>query len=321
VRVRLTCCLLLATPLLGAALARAGNVSAAFDSDGSGAPPHAQPPAAPWFQDCGACPVMVVIPAGTFVIGSPDDEPGRRSNEGPAVTVTLGAAFALGQFEVTFAEWDRCLEAGACPPADDAGWGRGRRPVINVGWQDAVGYAEWLSRVTGARYRLPSEAEWEYAARAGAVGPRLWRDDRFACDHANLYDLSARRVARYDWRNVECDDNFARTAPAGSYRPNAFGLHDMLGNVWEWVADCANDSYASMRADGRPVLFPDCRRHVYRGGSWNYGPRDVRLAKRATFYAISRYNNRGFRVARDLPLSAREKSVQGQRDALRQVLR
>jgi formylglycine-generating enzyme required for sulfatase activity len=263
-------------------------------------------PAAPWFQDCDACPVMIVVPAASFVIGSPADEPGRRSNEGPPMTVTLERAFALGRFEVTFDQWDRCVEAGWCPQADDAGWGRGMRPVIHVGWHDAVRYTRWLSHVTGAPYRLPSEAEWEYAARAGESRARLWDDPRSACQHANVYDLSARRVVRYDWGHVPCDDGFVKTAPVGSYRANAFGLHDMLGNVWEWVADCASDSYASLGADGRAVLVPDCTRHIYRGGSWNYGPRDVRLAKRATFYAIGKYNNRGFRVARDLPGPARQ---------------
>ncbi len=164
------------------------------------------------FRDCPDCPEMVVVPAGSFMMGSPMSEQDRISNEGPRHRVTIPEPFAVGKYEVTFSEWDACVAAGGCNGhrPDDAGWGRGQRPVINVNWQDAKAFVAWLSRRTGERYRLLSEAEWEYAARAGTSTRYWW---------GNEVGRAARRK------------NVRKTVPVGSYSPNPFGLHDVHGNV------------------------------------------------------------------------------------------
>ena len=182
---------------------------------------------------------MVVIPAGSFLMGSPEGEEGRLDREGPQHPVTIGAPFALGKYEVTFDEWDACVAAGGCEHRpDDQGWGRGTRPVINVSWEDAHQYVAWLSGETGETYRLPSEAEWEYAARAGTTTRYFWGDGEDpACGSANIYDQVGKAADDYGGASFGCDDGFAETAPAGSFRANAFGLHDVSGNVWEWVED------------------------------------------------------------------------------------
>ncbi len=256
------------------------------------------------FQDCDVCPAMVVIPAGSFVMGSPPSEAGRDNNEGPAHEVTLAKPFALGKYEVTFNEWDACARAGDCGQVGDEGWGRGRQPVINVTWEEAVGFTEWLSEKTGKGYRLPSEAEWEYAARAGSQKPRFWgtSTDR-ACQFANVYDWSGetKYSSRYPWPAFACDDGYPDTAPVGSFRPNAFGLYDMLGNVWEWTEDCYDESYAGAPADGSASHRGDCGRRVNRGGSWDSSPLFVRSASRGWYPVSARNGAPGFRVARTLP--------------------
>ncbi len=216
------------------------------------------------FRDCNECPEMVVVPSGSFLMGSPEDEEGRYDNEGPQHRVTIAEPFAIGVYEVTFDEWDACVAAGGCNGyrPDDDGWGRGRRPVINVSWDDAQAYVDWLSDRTGEEYRLPSEAEWEYAARAGTT-TRYWPGDEITAEYANF------------GRNV------GRTIEVGSLgRPNAFGLHDVHGNVWEWVEDCWNDSYAGAPANGTAWTSGDCGRRVLRGGSWDDYPRSLRSAYR-----------------------------------------
>ena len=244
------------------------------------------------FSDCGACPQMVVVPAGTFTMGSPASEEGRVDWEGPQHSVTIPAPFAVGVYEVTFAEWDACVRAGGCggyAPADH-GWGRGTRPVINVDWNDAQAYVSWLSEQTGARYRLLSEAEWEYVARAGSVTARYWGESESGqCRYANGDD---------SW--VDCSDGYENTAPVGSFAPNVFGLHDVLGNVWEWTQDCWNDSYAGAPADGSAWMTGNCDSRVLRGGSWGIIPGNhPRSAFRAGIPSDRRGNNRfGFRVAR-----------------------
>ncbi len=254
------------------------------------------------FRDCAQCPEMVVVPAGRFLMGSPENEPGRDGDEGPQHLVTIANPFAVGKFEVTFEEWGNCVREGQCTDAKDEGWGRERRPVINVNYEQAVGYAEWLSKKTGKKYRLLSEAEWEYAARAGSDIARFWGSgtDR-ACEFANVYDATSKAVFNAPWENFRCDDGYANTAPAGPFKPNAFGLYDMLGNVREWVEDCWNDSYASAPADGRVWTTGDCSRRVFRGGGWSSRPAGVRSAIRYGFAPAGRYNNLGFRVARTLP--------------------
>ena len=196
------------------------------------------------FRDCAACPEMVVVPAGSFTMGSPASEKGRWDDEGPRHRVTIGYSLAVGVYEVTFAEWDACVRAGACGRyrPDDEGWGRGGRPVINVSWEDAREYVRWLSRETGAPYRLLSEAEWEYVARAGTETARYWGDSESGqCLNANGDD-----------DDVNCTDGYANTAPVGSFQPNTFGLYDVLGNVWEWTEDCWNRNYSGPR----PMVLP-----------------------------------------------------------------
>ena len=242
------------------------------------------------FRDCLGCPEMVVLPAGSFMMGSPPGERDRNQNEGPVHRVRIGKAFAVGRYEVTFSEWDACRRGGGCSHHPDAGgWGRGSRPVIKVSWDDAQKYVRWLSRRTGKRYRLLSESEWEYAARAGTRTRYFWGDfvgrNRANCDGCG---------SRWDR---------AQTAPVGSFSPNAFGLHDLHGNVREWVADCWHGSYERAPTNGsawNAGSGGDCRYRVSRGGSWLSSPVWVRSAVRVTTLAESRHRFMGFRVASKL---------------------
>ena len=235
------------------------------------------------FRDCSGCPEMVVVPSGSFMMGSPPTEGERLDDEGPVHRVTIASPFAVGVYEVTFAEWDLCVAQGGCGGhrPDDEGWGRGRRPVINVNWEDATAYVEWLSRKTGKGYRLLSEAEWEYVARAGTTGRYHW-GNRMTRSRANY------------------GDNIGSTVPVGSYSPNGFGLHDVHGNVWEWVADCYSQSYEGAPADGSVWEAGDCSKAVLRGGAWLSVPEYLRSANRHRYDTGLRINNFGFRVARTL---------------------
>lgn len=242
------------------------------------------------FNDCnsaGWCPTMVLVPAGSFIMGSPDNEEGHLSNEGPQHRVRL-RSFAVGKFEITFNQWQVCVDREGCHNREpnDFGWGRGNRPVLDVSWSDAQEYVRWLSGATGKNYRLLSEAEWEYAARARTATA------------FSFGDRVSRQVVGL---------NVSATSPVGSYPANAFGLHDMHGNVFEWIQDCYNDSYDGAPSDGSPWLSGDCQVRMIRGGSWRYPPvGEMRSAFRG------RSNNRtrnaqtagpdsiGFRVARDL---------------------
>ena len=208
------------------------------------------------FRDCAECPEMVVMPAGSFLKGSPPSEKERDENEGPVHRVGIAAPFALGVYEVTFAQWDVCEEDGGCRGHswNEAEVGRGEgRPVVSVSWDDAQAYVRWLSAKTGKRYRLPSESEWEYAARAGAPTLPPWGDNESErCRHANGQDSPKEMTP--------CDDGHAGTAPVGSYQANVWGLHDVLGNVWEWTEDCWHDSYAGAPGDGSAWKSGDCAR-------------------------------------------------------------
>ena len=240
------------------------------------------------FRDCAACPEMVVVPAGSFMMGSPEGDREWFSDERPQHNVTIASAFAVGVYEVTFDEWDACVSAGGCGGYEPDDLGRGRRPVIYVSWEDAQGYVRWLSRETGGRYRLLSEAEWEYVARAGTQTARYWGESEAGqCRYANGGDDYA-----------PCADGYENTAPVGSYEPNAFGLYDVLGNVWEWTGDCWNDSYSGAPTNGSARESGDCTHRVLRGGSWNSDPRDLRSAYRGGFPAGYRDISLGFRVAR-----------------------
>lgn len=236
------------------------------------------------FKDCeDVCPELVVVPAGSFMMGSPENEEGRDVNESPRHAVAFAHPFAIGRYAVTFDEYDACVEAGGCSHRpNDQGWGRGRRPVIGVSWNDAQEYVAWLSEHTGRRYALPSEAEWEYAARAGTNTP--WHTGQaILTEDANILN------------------QFSRTVVVGGYPPNAFGLHDVHGNVGEWVLDCSDTGYIGVPSDGSAATAGDCaQRRVSRGGYFANEPRDVRSAARAFGAQSQRYNVSGFRVARAL---------------------
>ena len=204
----------------------------------------------------GRGPEMVVIPAGRFRMGCLSNDDACYGDEMPVHDVTIPVPFALSAHEVTFEDYDRFTHPNE---ADDAGWGRGARPVINVSWDEAKDYVEWLSSETGATYRLPSEAEWEYAARAGSATKYSWGNE-IGANRANC-------------DNDHCGDQWKHTAPVGSFPPNGFGLYDMHGNVWEWVEDCWNGSYAGAPSDGVAWVSGDCAERVLRGGSWVSDPR------------------------------------------------
>ena len=247
------------------------------------------------FRDCDECPEMVVVPAGSFMMGSPAGEEGRRENEGPQHEVTIPRRFAVGKYEVTFAEWDACVAGGGCGGhrPDDRGWGRGRRPVISVSWEDAKAHVEWLSRKTGKRYRLLSEAEWEYVARAGTAGPFHF-GRTISTDQAN-YD------GNYTYGSGRKGVDRKKTVSVGSFSANGFGLHDVHGNVWDWVEDCWHGDYSGAPTDGSAwTSGGDCGSRVLRGGSWFNQPRFLRSANRGGITAGNRDGSSGFRLARTL---------------------
>ena len=231
----------------------------------------------------GEGPEMVVIPAGRFRMGCLSDDDSCVDRELPVREVTIAAPFALSVYEVTFDDYVRFAEPDT---VDDGDWGRARRPVINVQWTMAREYVAWLSEQTGEEYRLPTEAEWEYAARAGAATQYAW-GNAIGTNLANCKECGS----EWDGR---------RTAPVGSFAPNAFGLYDMHGNVLEWVEDCVNDSYVGAPTNGRAWLRGDCTSRVARGGAWDYGARFARAAFRSTVAARFYLDFLGFRVARTL---------------------
>ena len=255
------------------------------------------------FSDCRGCPEMVVIPLGEFVMGSPEGEEGRDDNEGPQHIVRIERPFALGKYEVTFAEWDACVAGGGCGAyrPSDVNLGRGIRPAISVNWEHAKAYVGWLSRQTGKEYRLPSESEWEYAARAGTTTARYWGEDADGgCGYANVYDRKGGSWMRFDWQHFDCDNGYARTAPVGSFPANSFGVYDMLGNVSEWVEGCWNWSYMGAPDDGSAWQRGVCDWRVRRGGSWLDPPRNLRGAARRHGETEYKGFSIGFRVARTL---------------------
>lgn len=230
---------------------------------------------------------MVIIPSGDFVMGSAKTEKERDADEGPRHKVSI-KSFALARFEVTFAQWDACFDAGGCKyrPKDQR-WGRGKRAVVSVSWKDAQEYLTWLSKVAGKVYRLPSEAEWEYAARAGTQ-TRFWWGDAVGKNNANCIGCGS----KWDGRRV---------APVGSFKANPFGLFDMNGNAWEWVADCWHDNYTGALSDGRAwIAGGNCTQRIVRGGTWYDYPKTIRSADRHWFVPGMRQYEIGFRVARDL---------------------
>jgi formylglycine-generating enzyme required for sulfatase activity len=324
------------------------------------------------FRDCAECPEMVVIPSGVFLMGSPPNESGRTDDEGPQRRVSI-VSLAVGRFEVTFDEWDACVSQGACSgyKPDDSNWGRGKRPVINVSWYDTQAYVEWLSRKTGHSYRLLTEAEWEYAARARtttayATGTEISEHEaRFSGvtslkmqmqELSEFVERSSSEIDRARARAKRAVDELNRINPTnqpsaeratvleqvapglfrapsgppfnltptarsphdaaaiggastnpwmgttmtGSFQPNGFGLHDMHGNVWEWVQDCYRTNYNGSPSNGAAVTDrPNCT-SIQRGGAWVTEPKDVRVANRFRREPQDRSNISGFRLARRL---------------------
>lgn len=275
--------------LAGADLSRARNVGKALidDTTTRREDPAGLPDLA-IFRDrigeWGVGPEMVVIPAGSFLMGSPESDPDAGNDEKPQRQVKIERRFALGRGPVTFEEYDRFCAATNRRPPRDHGWGRGRRPAIGVGWQDARAYCRWLRLTSKAAYRLPSEVEWEYACRAGTTTRYWWGDD-------------------WDPTKANGDQTTHRTTEVGAYPANPWKLWDILGNVWEWCADHWAGRLAELPSDGtahvEPKAAADALR-VVRGGSWNLGPGLLRCAFRFRGGAVNRYRQVGFRVARML---------------------
>lgn len=293
-------------------------------------PAVAQTTATP--ADCPECPALALVPPGTFTLGTPPDarEVDAATGESRPLPVTLGRPFYVSAREITVGEFRRFVEASGYSPPDGclvwlgAQWvldaGRSWRdpgfaqppadadPVVCVSWEDARAYAQWLAERSGRGYRLPSETEWEYVARGGTSYARFWGADdssedavvSLACDYANVYDASAVDAHRFPYPHASCSDGYATVAPAGRFRPNAFGAHDVIGNVREWLADCYTRSYAGRPADGRAWTWQGgCESRVVRGGSWASRPREARAAARDAEAAGHRQSDLGFRVARD----------------------
>ena len=240
------------------------------------------------FKECAKdCAEMVVIPAGKFLMGAAVDEKAAFVTELPQHEVVFAAPFAVSKFDLTFDDWDACAAYGNCDPLiSDSGWGRGRQPVINVTWEDAQRYVTWFSQMTGKPYRLLSEAEWEYAARAGTTTAYPWGNE-IGKGNANCTGCGSKWDAR-------------QTAPVGSFKPNAFGLYDMHGNVWQWVEDCYHNSYKGAPADGSAWTTGDCGSRTVRGGGWGNSPQYVRSADRNGSSTANRLDILGIRVARAL---------------------
>ncbi|NMF90921.1 formylglycine-generating enzyme family protein [Aromatoleum petrolei] len=233
-------------------------------------------------RDCPACPVMVGLPQGDFVMGSNTDDPSER----PAHPVTITQAFAIAKYEVTNEQWGACVEAGACPRLGSEGNAPKNAPVRDLSWDDAQQYVKWLAKTSGKPYRLPTEAEWEYAIRGGTTS-RYWWGSQMRPGNANCKDCG--EPSRADG-----------PASAGSFAANPFGLHDMNGSVWEWVSDCWHSSYKGAPSDGRSWEDADCRVRVIRGGSWREGADYMTSSTRFKYGASVRHSQNGFRVARDL---------------------
>jgi formylglycine-generating enzyme required for sulfatase activity len=240
------------------------------------------------------CPDMTVVPAGSFTMGSPSTEMNSFNVERPQHSVAIATPFAVSKYELTFDEWDSCADDGDCAwRPNESGWKRGQQPVIYVSWEDAQRYVAWLAKATGKAYRLLSEAEYEYAARAGTTTAYPWGDD---------FKLNGKAMAVC----ADCGSKWdnSQTAPVGSFPPNKFGLYDMVGNVLEWTADCVHINYNNAPTDSSAWLADtdgDCTNRVVRGGSWDNNADGLRSAGRYKNAIGMRGVNLGFRVARTLP--------------------
>jgi len=253
------------------------------------------------FRDCGGCPEMIKVPAGSFIMGSPESEPGNSADELPQRRVEIGRPFAVGKFEVTFDEWNACVAGGGCTTLN-AKASSGRHPAVGMSWHEAQKYVAWLSHRSSKTYRLLSEAEWEYMARAGttttfhtgmSIGPNL----------ANLSQknnaAASKGVSGFGMR-IKVKVKVKGTVPVGSYLPNGFGIHDVHGNVWEWVRDCVNDGYVGAPKDGRAWMTGKCHRRIIRGGSWVDYAEGTRSAIRSGHGSAGQGRTLGLRISRTL---------------------
>jgi len=233
-------------------------------------------------RDCPACPPLVLVPAGSFTMGNNASDPSEK----PAHHVTVGHPFAIGRFEVTVEQWNACADAGGCQRIATNAASAKNAPARDVSWDDAQQYVAWLTKTTGKAYRLPTEAEWEYAARGG-TSTTFWWGDQMRKGTANCKD---------------CGEPWSVDAPApvGSFAPNPFGLYDVNGSVWEWVSDCWHSSYKGAPADGRNWDEPACSSRVIRGGSWLEGASYMVSSTRFKYSSSVRQSQNGFRVARDM---------------------
>jgi formylglycine-generating enzyme required for sulfatase activity len=246
------------------------------------------------FKECNTCPLMVVVPAGSFIMGSPDSEEGRADGEGPQHAVTFGRQFAVGRFAATFDDWAACVAGGGCKRyrPNDEGWGRGRRPVINVSWDDARAYVAWLSGRTGKGYRLLTDAEREYVTRAGTTTPFWWG--------ASISTEQANYVGNETYGGGSKGEDRGRTISVESLAPNPWGLYQVHGNINEWTEDCWHGNYVGAPIDGSAWPSTDCDFRVNRGGAWNNAPESLRAAVRNEDSPDYRTSSLGFRVARTL---------------------
>lgn len=286
---------------------------------------QAAPNAGMFFRDCPECPEMVVLPSGEFVMGASADEEDReslspefRNRSAPQRRVRIHS-FSAGRYEVTRQQFQVFAEATGHRGDGCFVWAGGeyrmdpgkswrdpgfpqddRHPVSCVSWEDASAYVRWLGARTGKPYRLLSESEWEYAARGGNAAPRFWGNDAGqTCSYGNGADQRALKLVAeaVNWPSLQCDDGHGHTAPAGSFRSNAYGLHDMLGNVAEWTADCWNGGFQGAPSDGRSWMTGDCFLRAVRGGGWDEGAASLRSAYRVGSPVVIRVYSRGFRVA------------------------
>ena len=294
-------------PLISAPL-RPSPGAAALRSATAARPPPAMA-AALTIRDCSDCPEMVLIPAGSFEMGVSEAEQRReRCNDAdcddgdarPIHTVQIRQPFYLGRTHVTrgqYAAFAAATGRGVQKPSFDQS---DDHPAVDVNWEDARAYIAWLGQRTGERYRLPSEAEWEYAARAGTRTARYWGD---SADDQCLYANGADRSSKSEFPNrtvAQCTDGYVYTSPVGRFRPNGFGLFDMLGNAWQWTADCYRHGYIGAPLDGSAWEGDSCSHREVRGGSWNDSPGALRVGLRSGDISSDRNDNIGFRVARSL---------------------
>jgi formylglycine-generating enzyme required for sulfatase activity len=238
--------------------------------------------AASEIKDCAACPALVSLPGGTFEMGSNSDDPAER----PVHRVSIGHPFAIGKYEVTIEQWNACADTNGCPRIDIEGNASKTAPIRNLSWDDAQVYVKWLTKTTGKTYRLPSEAEWEYAARGGTTTTYWWGNEM--------------RKGYADCK--DCGEPWRKDSPVnvGSFIPNPFGLFDMNGSVWEWVGDCWHSSYKGAPADGRVWDEAGCPMRVIRGGSWPDGAAYMQSSTRFKYSPSVRQSQNGMRVARDM---------------------